>query len=63
MKILLINPPWIAKKDDMEFKVTQPDGLGYIAAVLEKANHEVKLLDATAKGWKKQKSIQEKRRQ
>jgi magnesium-protoporphyrin IX monomethyl ester (oxidative) cyclase len=54
MRVLLINPPWISKKEYRDyFRVEQPIGLGYIASVLEREKHDVMLLDASADGWKK----------
>ena len=46
MKILLINPP--PRKITNESVVVPPLGLAYLAAVLEKANFDVKILDAFA---------------
>src|SRR3989344_1472924 len=55
MKILLINPPWVLDKESRDFyRITQPEGLGYIAAVLERTSHKVKLVDGAAEGWRKQ---------
>lgn len=52
MKVLLINPPWtLDQKDQDFFRVTQPEGLGYISAVLKQADHQVRLIDAAASGW------------
>jgi len=46
MRILLIRPP--TKDAYLEFKGVAPEypplGIAYIAAVLEKAGHEVKIL-------------------
>ena len=55
MKILLINPPYSAEerygKDLGRFgPLNEPLGLAYIAANLEKAGHEVAILDAPALG-------------
>jgi anaerobic magnesium-protoporphyrin IX monomethyl ester cyclase len=54
MKVLLIKPPLTLPK---YFKgvahLYPPIGLEYIAAVLEKNNIEVKILDATAEDWKR----------
>lgn len=55
MRILLINPPWVLDKESRDFyRITQPEGLGYITAMFERTNHKVKLLDGAAEGWKKQ---------
>lgn len=58
MKVLLLNPPWILDKKDQDFfRVTQPEGLGYISAVLKRAGHTVKLIDAAASGWHKKRTL------
>jgi len=51
MKICLINPPQILKKQYGKPYVFQPLGILYIAAVLEK-KYEVEVIDATAEGWR-----------
>jgi len=52
MNVLLIDPPWVIEnKKNLWRKVGSclPSlGLAYIAAVLEKAGHKVKILDCTA---------------
>ena len=52
MKVLLIDPPWIIEnKENLWSKLGSclPSlGLAYIAAVVEKAGHDVKILDCTA---------------
>jgi len=52
MNVLLIDPPWIVEnKDNLWRKVGSclPSlGLAYIASVLEKEGHNVKILDCTA---------------
>lgn len=51
MKVLLINPPWGSPEDSIWHEVSSvmpPLGLGWIAAVLETAGHEVRILDAQA---------------
>jgi len=51
-KVLLVNPPWVIGEDRNLWKGVAscwPSlGLGYIAAVLERANHEVFYLDCSA---------------
>ncbi len=51
-KVLLINPPWVIGEDKNLWKGVAscwPSlGLAYIAAVLEKAGHQVKYLDCSA---------------
>jgi radical SAM superfamily enzyme YgiQ (UPF0313 family) len=56
MKILLINPPPYPHGEDARFlektpirTYTMPLGLGYVASVLERAGHDVALLDAYGK--------------
>lgn len=52
MRVLLVNPP--LKLMPGEFlSVVPPMGPAYIAAVLEKAGHEVKILDCLALSWRK----------
>ena len=51
MRILLINPPWYQKSSNMWKYVRScmpPFGLGILASVLEKANHDVMILDCNA---------------
>lgn len=53
MDVLLINPPWKRRKQDVRSKLKVESclpslGLGYIAAMLEKNGKSVKILDATA---------------
>jgi len=55
MRILLINPPNSAPaKWNFPLNIFQPLGIAYIAAVLEKQGYEVKILDALACGWDKE---------
>ncbi len=53
MKVLLINTPQSAP-EKWRFPITifMPMGLAYIAAVLERAGIEVRILDALAEGWR-----------
>lgn len=59
MRVLLINPPnnlnRILGKAEVFVSKIEPMGLLYIAAVLEKHGHQVKILDAFVEnyGWKK----------
>ncbi len=55
MKVLLVSPPdsYLTKNS------LPPLGLGYIAAVLENANHQVKIFDAPIVGWNVNKTIDE----
>jgi len=51
-KILLIGPPWRMTKTSLDY-LTAPtlNGLGYIAAILEKNNYNVKIFDALTEGF------------
>lgn len=53
MKILLINPPQIFTKFQITSGVFPPIGLAYIAAVLSKNGHEVKIIDALGESFNK----------
>ena len=53
-KILLIVPPATATKDRANFTLTFPIGLGYIAAVLEKASYKVIILDSIVENVKQE---------
>ncbi len=58
MRCLLINPSWLTLVGyEDRVRVPYPIGLAYIAAVLEKNGHEVKIIDALAIDWKKQTRI------
>jgi anaerobic magnesium-protoporphyrin IX monomethyl ester cyclase len=48
MRILLVNPP--SRASQKEELIVPPLGLAYLAAVLEREGHEVKVLDAFARG-------------
>lgn len=55
MRVMFINPPNIQPKDyQFPSLVFQPTGLAYLAAVLEKKGVKVKIIDAFAEGWKKE---------
>lgn len=51
MKILLINPAIEVQAGEV-INIIAPLGLAYIAAVLEKSRHQVKILDFPALSWK-----------
>lgn len=51
LKICLINPPQIIPQSFGIPTIFQPLGLGYVAALLEK-EHEVRIIDANAEGWR-----------
>jgi anaerobic magnesium-protoporphyrin IX monomethyl ester cyclase len=54
MKVLLIKPPLTLQKDFKGIgRFFPPIGLGYLASSLEKAGHEVKILDASIEKWNK----------
>ena len=46
MKVLLVNPPSMAEKPHFKMYATFPNGLLYMAAVLEKNGHQVQIYDA-----------------
>lgn len=50
MKIMLILPPLIVRKNEQS-GVTPPLGIAYLAAVLEKQGYEVSLLDCIVEGY------------
>ena len=50
-KVLLIAPPSMTNNERNDTSPTTSLGIGYIAAVLEKAGYEVKILDAFVEGW------------
>jgi radical SAM superfamily enzyme YgiQ (UPF0313 family) len=52
MKVLLINPPIEVFPEEF-ISVVPPLGLAYIAAVLEKVGHEVRIMDCLALSWRK----------
>ncbi len=51
-KVLLFIPPAFTFKDDIDVNPLPPLGLGYLAAVLEIAGIEVKVVDCLMEGWK-----------
>jgi anaerobic magnesium-protoporphyrin IX monomethyl ester cyclase len=50
-KILLVQPPAFSRNDRGDMTPNAPMGPGYIAAVLEQAGYEVRILDALIEGW------------
>ena len=52
MRILLIQPPYDLYGDD-ERQAIPPLGLAYIAAVLERDGHEVRIIDSVAEDFKR----------
>jgi anaerobic magnesium-protoporphyrin IX monomethyl ester cyclase len=53
MDILFINPPWVRRKGNLwrgVASVMPPLGLAWMAAVLERDGHRVRILDAHAEG-------------
>ncbi len=61
MRILLIQPPYDLYDDD-ERQAMPPLGLAYIAAVLEREQHEVKIIDCVAEGFHRLASLSDGRR-
>jgi magnesium-protoporphyrin IX monomethyl ester (oxidative) cyclase len=57
MRISVINPPRVQPKSWGTPCVYQPLDIAYVAAVLEKQGHEVKIIDAPTEGWKQIKDI------
>lgn len=53
MRILLLNPPFPLFPGESKF-ASPPLGLAYIAAVLQKSGHDVRILDSVAEGYKKE---------
>lgn len=52
MRVLLIQPPYDLHADD-ERQAMPPLGLGYIAAVLERAGHEVRIIDCVVEDFRR----------
>lgn len=54
MKIILINPPWVIRSKKNVWRniasIMPPLGIAWLAAVLEREGHQVKILDAHAIG-------------
>lgn len=50
MKILLLNPPFPLFPGESKF-ASPPLGLAYIAAVLQKCGHDVRILDSVVEGY------------
>lgn len=58
MRVLLINPPnSLEVGTDFKINVFQPIGLAYVAAMLEKNKIKVKILDALAEGFDRERVI------
>lgn len=53
MKVCLVNPPYLLP-DNWKgmIRVSQQLGLAYVAAALEKAGHEISIIDCVAEDWK-----------
>ena len=56
MKVYLIQPPYTLLSNKYK-QAVPPLGLAYIAAVLEKNGHEVKILDAVVEGYETEEKI------
>ncbi|MFZ5786563.1 MAG: B12-binding domain-containing radical SAM protein [Acidobacteriota bacterium] len=50
MRVLLLNPPFPSFPDEPRY-ANPPLGLAYLAAVLERQGHEVRILDAVLEGY------------
>lgn len=61
MRVLLIQPPYDLDDDD-ERQAMPPLGLAYVAAVLERDGHEVRILDCVAEGFRRLVALPEGRR-
>jgi anaerobic magnesium-protoporphyrin IX monomethyl ester cyclase len=57
MRICLVNPPRVQPKSWGTSSVYQPLDIAYVAAVLEKQQHGVRIIDAPTEGWKQIKNI------
>ena len=58
MRVCLINPPRPYPKNWGKPSIFQPLDIAYIAAMLEK-NHEVRVIDAIAEGWRTLQQVDE----
>ena len=58
-RILLIAPPAFTRKTVRDINPLPPMGLGYLAAIAEKAGIEVKILDCLVHGWDREESVDE----
>jgi magnesium-protoporphyrin IX monomethyl ester (oxidative) cyclase len=56
-KCLLFIPPVITKKKSGDINPMPPLGLGYIAAILERLDIEVRIVDCLIDGWKNREEI------
>ena len=55
-RVILIQPPYTIYKKDFK-RCMPPLGLGYIAALLEQHNFDLKILDAYAEGFENEKDL------
>jgi anaerobic magnesium-protoporphyrin IX monomethyl ester cyclase len=66
-RVTLINPPWALEEHFKRFEnvasVQQPLGLAYLAAALEKNEHEVNIIDSAVLNYTDDQIISEVRRQ
>ncbi len=58
-KVLLIQPPAFCNNMRSDMNPNAPLGIAYIAAVLEKENYDVEILDAFIEGWDQEERINE----
>ena len=61
MRVLLIQPPYDLCDDD-ERQAMPPLGLAYIAAVLERDGHEVRIIDCVAEDFQRLTALPDGRR-
>ncbi|HPM42869.1 MAG TPA: cobalamin-dependent protein [Candidatus Omnitrophota bacterium] len=59
-KVLLINPPYYASKENINFWPSFPLGIAYIASYLESNGYKVKVIDAFGEGYENRRPHDEK---
>jgi len=60
-KILLIQPPAFSNNDRGDMNPNAPLGIAYIAAILEREQFDVQILDAFIEGWEQETRINEEK--
>ena len=60
-KVLLIQPPAFSNNDRGDMNPNAPLGIAYIAAVLEREQFDVQILDAFIEGWEQETRISEEK--
>lgn len=58
-KVLLFIPPAFTFEDNLDVNPLPPLGLGYLGAVLENADIEVRIIDCLMEGWNKRVEVAE----